>query len=186
MRSYNIKVIGRNKTHYPTEQHPNRGRQVRPTDRRASQIQGDFEKKLGRIDSPNGRLVGRLRSFGPVKGFVVGAYGEVSQDLKEFVNAVVESKMCGRAMVQQAAASYLYTKVRRTIGVAAARAHAAMVIEGVKYCGPGGEEAYRRRHEVKQQADKYKADLDAAWHARYHHTHASLHGMHSRLEFGSW
>ena len=159
---------------------------MRPTDRRASQIQGDFEKKLGRIDSPNGRLVGRLRSFGPVKGFVVGAYGEVSQDLQEFVNAVVESKMCGRAKVQQAAASYLYTKVRRTIGVAAARAHAAMVIEGVKYCGPGGEEAYRRRHEVKQQADKYQADLDAAWHARYHHTHASLHGMHSRLEFGSW
>ena len=36
------------------------------------------------------------------------------------------------------------------------------------------------------QADKYKADLDAAWHARYHHTHASLHGMRSRLEFGSW
>ena len=65
-------------------------------------------------------------------------------------------------------------------------AHAAMVIEGVKYCGPGGKEAYRRRHEVKQQADKYKADLDAAWHARYHHTHASLHGTHSRLEFGSW
>ena len=31
--------------------------------------------------------------------------------------------MCGRAKVQQAAASYLYTKVRRTIGVAAARAY---------------------------------------------------------------
>ena len=60
-----------------------------------------------------------------------------------------------------------------------------MIIEGVKYCGPGGEEAYRRRYEVKQQADKYKVDLDAAWHARYHHTHASLHGTHSRLDFGS-
>ena len=59
----------------------------------------------------------------------------------------------------------LFTKARRTIGVAAVRAHAAMIIEGVKYCGPGGEEAYRRRHEVKQQADKYRVDLDATWHA---------------------
>ena len=101
--------------------------------------------------------------------------------MKEFVNAVVESKMCGRAKVHRAAASYLYTKARRTIGVAAIRAHAAMIIEGVKYCGPGGG------HEVKQQADKYRVDLDAAWHARYtyHHTHAPLHGTHSRLEFGS-
>ena len=51
---------------------------------------------------------------------------------------------------------------------------------------PPVEGKHLRRHEVKQQADKYKADLDATWHARYHRTHASLHGMHSRLDFGSW
>ena len=61
-----------------------------------------------------------------------------------------------------------------------------MIIGGVKYCGPGGEGAYRRRHEVQQQADKYKVARWTWTHARYHHTHASLHGMHSRLEIGSW
>jgi len=43
-----LKIIGRNKTHYPTEQHPDRGRRVRPTDRRASQIQPSSRVTLRR------------------------------------------------------------------------------------------------------------------------------------------
>ena len=84
-----LKLIGSCPSHYPRKTLG-----VRPVDKRAGAIQSDYEKKL-RDHDPSGRAVTRLREFGPVRGLVVGAYGEFSADLHTLVRELVEAKIPG-------------------------------------------------------------------------------------------
>ena len=184
-----LKTIGRCPTYYhlPGSDPPGHRQWGRkPVDHRALSIQGEYEAKLRRIDSPNGRLVTRLHSFGQVQGFVVGAYGELSRDFVGFVHAVVETKLGSEAKFQRAGASYLYTHVRRQLGVAAVCAFATQHSRSLCYCGPGGKALYDARRQAKQRSYRYSADLQAQWYCDFHKTNASLHGTGARAMFGKW
>ena len=56
-----------------------------PVNRRAHQFQAEYERKARAVDTPAGVVLARLRSFGRIKGLVVGAYSEFSNESFFFV-----------------------------------------------------------------------------------------------------
>ena len=152
--------------------YPRKTRGVRPVDKRAGAIQSDYEKKL-RDHGPSGRAVTRLREFGPVRGLVVGAYGEFSADLHTLVRELVEAKIPGVPAHTRAARSRAYPWVRTQLAVAAVKRQADVIIEGLCWCGPGGAEAYARRHETRPGDTGPFNTMQAA---EFAHTYKKHHG----------
>ena len=73
---------------------------LKAVDRRARQLQAEYERKLskldnqlhGTVDGQTGPLVRRLRSYPRLQSFVVGAFGEVSEDIHGLVNQLAQSR----------------------------------------------------------------------------------------------
>ena len=78
-----LKCIGAVKSWY------SRGSKEKGVERRASVLTGEYTRPLAKLDTKyhntpqgeTGPLVTRLRSFGRLRGLVVGAWGEGSRDL---------------------------------------------------------------------------------------------------------
>ena len=109
-----------------------------------------------------------LRAYGPIKTFVVGAFSEMSSDLKAFASALVDAKVPGDPQLHQAARGWAWNHVRTALGVAAARTNAQIKVDGLRWCGPGGKEAHDRRR-ATQQAAKVRADTARAMYNAAHH-----------------
>ena len=164
-----VKIISCVPSHYPRKiRGDNAG--VRPVDVKASTIQGEYEGKLWDAD-PTGRAVARLRDHGPVKGLVVGAFGEFSSDLHKLLNDLVEAKIPGTPEGTRAARSHAKPWVRRQLAIAAMRQRADMKINGLAFCGPGGKEAYDRRNSASRADSAVRADMEAADFATLFRTH---------------
>ena len=73
----------------------------------------------------------------------------------------METKLGSQAKFQRAraGASYLYTHVRRQLGVAAVCAFATQHSRSLCYCGPGGKDLYDARLKAKQRSYRFWADL---------------------------
>ena len=99
---------------------------------------------------------------------------ELSPDLKAFAAALVNAKVPGDPKLNQAARGWAWHKVRTTLGVAAARSNARIKLDGLRWCGPGGEEAYGRRKANQEAADARRAAARALYNARHHVVHSSL------------
>ena len=155
--------------HYPRKiRGPNQG--VRPVDVKAATIQGEYEKNLREHD-PTGRAVARLRSHGPVRGFVLGAFGEFSEDLHAFVYDLVQAKIPGTPEQTRAARGVAIPWVRRQIAIAAMKRQADTLINGLAFCGPGGKEAYERRHKAAAADNAARAQMEAADYATMFRKH---------------
>jgi len=106
----------------------------------------------GTEDGATGPVERHLRSFGRVGGLVVGAYAEASKDLLNLLRdtATLGAQRCWRDMGARSvdeAAGLLYTKLRRNLGIAAARARARLLIDRVTLvlAGNGARAAAQRR-----------------------------------------
>ena len=119
-------------------------------------------------------MLKELRSYGAIKGFVAGAFGEFSTDLKAFMAALVDAKVPGDPKPNQAARGWAWNKVRTTLGVAAARTNARIKLDGLKQCGPGGKEAYSRRNAQQRAADVGRAIMRAMYNAKHDVVHTVL------------
>ena len=102
---------------------------------------------------------------------MVGAYGEFSADLHQLVYDLVEAKIPGHAAVVRGARSHALPWARRQIAVAAMKRQADMIINGLAWCGPGGKEAYDRRHNTKRADALARVQMEAADYATMFRTH---------------
>ena len=80
--------------------------------------------------------VRRLESFGRVRGLVVGAFAEVSADMRWLVQKIVESgahqwAQKGMAPDEATARQILARQYRSIIGIEAARSYAQMILDNV-------------------------------------------------------
>ena len=139
-----LKFIGRCPSHYMYPGAPGDN----PTAAKAHTFQALYEKKAADVDHADGRVLQRLRSFGRVKGLVAGAYTELSPDFQILVKEIAEHVIGGPlgAEANLRTGANALGRIRRRLGVSAARSHADLVLAGLQFCGPGGAEAYARRN----------------------------------------
>ena len=96
-----LKFIGAIPTFYPSTRLASYrgGGHITPVMRRVRYypkeggIQAEYEAKARSVDGPLGLVQLRLKALGKVKGWVVGAYGEMSDDLLDHVKGMAESKL---------------------------------------------------------------------------------------------
>ena len=76
------------------------GKAEKQVDRRARELPGTYRRPLEKLDrqmgtpvGETGRLVSKLQSFGPLLGFVSGAWGEGSRDLHAFIQTCAEARV---------------------------------------------------------------------------------------------
>ena len=114
---------------------------------------------------------------------VTGAFGEFSADLHKLLNDLVEAKIPGHPSVTRAARSHAVPWVRRQVAVAAMKRQADMTINGLAWCGPGGKEAYERRHTASRADSLARSEMEAADYARLFRTHGHDWVYHAQ---GDW
>ena len=127
---------------------------------RAAAVHTEYQRKAKAIDQKynntaegaTGPVERHLRSFGRVGGLVVGAFAEASKDLLSLLHetAALGAQRSWRDMGARSvdeAAGLLYTKLRRNLGIAAARARARLLIDRVNLAlaGNGARAATQRR-----------------------------------------
>ena len=169
-----LKRIGCCASHYPGQVSS-----VRPVEKRASEIQGEYETKMRKLDAvadaglhhPRQRLMKKFKEYGAIKGLVAGAFGEFSHDLKALMAAMVDAKVPGDPRLNQAARGWAYHKVRTKLGVSAVRTNARTKLDGLRWCGPGGKAAYDRRKDSRNAADIGRASMRAMYNATHHVVH---------------
>ena len=95
-RLYELKVISSCPTRYGRNPKPN----ARAVDRRADLLQNEYAKKARKADTKyggtpegeTGRMERKLLNFGRVRGLVIGAWGEISEDLKNLMQIMADKK----------------------------------------------------------------------------------------------
>ena len=109
---------------------------------------------------------------------VVGAYGEFSKDLKLLLRQLAEAKVGASSTDSPIAYGEALQYLRRVVSTAAARAHTDLLLNGLRWCGLGGGEAYRRRKEGLREYDEGVAESRVAWEAHFcwGHTYGSANG----------
>ena len=124
-------------------------------------MQAEYEAKAKSVDGPLGLVQLRLRALGKVQGWVVGAYGEMSDDLLSLVKVLAESKLKVPLASAPGAASVVVEYVRDRMGMAAVKAQADFLLGGLRWCGPGGAAAYAARRELKAAVLEGRAEMRA-------------------------
>ena len=161
-----LKFIGATPDHYPAK--GSLQRRVAPVEKRAAKLQKEYEDKARAVDGPEGKVLAKLRGFGPVKGFVVGVYGEFSEDLLEFVKVMAASKIRRQLKDAQAAASVVVHHIRRKLGIVALKSNADFLLHGLKWCGASGAEAYKGRKVKMWENEQVRNEMNADWYTTFH------------------
>ena len=133
---------------------------------RRKMVQGD-RMYNGTAEGDIGPLERRLQAYGRVRGFVFGAYGEASTDVETMVSLIAHGQagvtwrdMGARTPTE--AAAVLKDRATRWLGVAGARAHAALKLSRLQdaFGGPRRDANDRRRaseYEYRQRRASYQA-----------------------------
>ena len=169
-RLHELKIISSSKTRYT----PHRQGQeaTRAVDKRASELNGEYIRKARNTDQQycgtapgtTGPVETKLGSLGEVKGVVVGAFGEGSEDLHSLIHhlAVSRVRMAGpqkgrRGQVRSEEAELALTTsfLRRSLSVVGVRAQAKLLLGRLEVIGPGAEAAAGRRN--------YSLNLERIW-----------------------
>ena len=102
-----------------------------------------------------------------MQGWVVGAYGELSDDLLGLVKVLAESKLKVPLSGAPGAASVVAEYVRDRMGMAAVKAQADFLLSGLRWCGPGGAATYAARQDQKAAVLEGQADMRAQYFATF-------------------
>ena len=128
------------------------------------------EKKYGNTpEGQIGRMEQKLLSFGKVRGLVVGAWGEISEDFKSLMEVMGEKKreeleaqtgMENRKSVTAQLASYI-SQNRQQLSRICVQAQSRLVLDRLEGLGRGTGEAARRRGHVSWLGRKWEKERQA-------------------------
>ena len=172
-----LKVISACKTRYPRNPLPRDGQ--RAVERRANGLTGEYQRKAMTVDweyggnprpppqlpgAPQpprriGRVESRLQSYGRVRGWVFGAWGEASTDVHELVQRITQARVevaslqphsQGRAKSREAQLASLVGYVRRRLSITAVKQQAKLLLDRLQLLGDGAAAAAARRQRAVQ------------------------------------
>ena len=172
-----LKFISACKTRYPRNPRPRAG--TRRVDRRADGLTDEYCKTAREVDwrhcgTPRpppaqpgaalpprqiGPVETRLNSFGQVKGWVFGAWGEASQDVHSLVQTLAEARVRrastqpGNRSLFKSEAAQLAGEVaflRRRLSLTAVQSQARLLLDRLQLLGDGSREAGRRRDRAQE------------------------------------
>ena len=141
-------------------------------DKRASELNGEYISKARNTDrqycgtalDATGPVETKLASMGEVKGVVVGAFGEGSEDLHSLIHHLAISRVRvagpqkgkrGQERTEEAELAITTSFLRRTLSVVGVRAQAKLLLGRLEVIGPGAGAAAGRRN--------YALNLERIW-----------------------
>ena len=186
-----LKFINACKTRYPRDPRPRN--EVRAVERRAEGLTDAYAKTAREVDwrycgtprpqpAPPGavrppREVGpverRLNSYGRVRGWVFGAFGETSEEVHTLVQKLAEARvakadtMPGQSLIFKSKAAQMAGEVgflRRRLSFAAVQGQSRLLLDRLQLLGDGAREAAGRRDRA-QAARLAEANEMRAQHA---------------------
>ena len=176
-RLHELKIISSSKTRYLPRR---KGQEaVRAVDKRAQELNGEYISKArstdrqycGTPDGTIGPVETKLARLGDVKGLVVGAFGEGSDDLHALIHHLASSRVRvagpqkgkrGQMRSEEAELALTTAFLRRTLSLVGVRAQARLLLGRLEVIGLGAAAAAGRRNHALQQervwANQRRAD----------------------------
>lgn len=165
-----LKFISASRSRYPL----NPRERIRAVDRRADLLTEEYAKKAREVDweyggTPRppplprgtpapprviGRVESRLLTYGRVKGWCFGAWGDASQDVHELVQRLAGARLeiadhqpdtFGPPRARAAQLAGLVGYIRRRLSITAVRAQARLLLDRLQLLGDGATAAAARR-----------------------------------------
>ena len=176
-RLHELKIISSSKTRYLPRRQGQEA--VRAVDKRAQELNGEYIAKARSTDrqycgTPEGTIgpvESKLGRLGDVKGVVVGAFGEGSDDLHALIHHLASSRVRvagpqkgkrGQVRSEEAELALTTAFLRRTLSLVGVRAQARLLLGRLEVIGPGAAAAAGRRNFAVQQervwANQRRAD----------------------------
>ena len=176
-RLHELKIISSSKTRYNPQRQGQEA--VRAVDKRANELNAEYIKKARNTDQQycgtsrgtSGPVETKLGTLGEVKGVVVGAFGEGSDDLHSLIHHLAVSRVRvvgpqkgrrGQVRTEDAELAITTSFLRRTLSVVGVRAQARLLLGRLEVIGPGaGAAAGRRNHALNLEkiwANQRRAD----------------------------
>ena len=154
---------------------------------RGKLIQGEYEAKAKDVEKHfegaaglSDQLLSTLRSYGPIKQWVFGAYGEANAGIHDYIDDMAKTKAAKVAQDEDDNPMNMRSKVvsqlRRATGIFVARANANVGINRLQYIGPGGARATERREEKLRQRRAEEAERRANYEAAFRLVHPARVG----------
>ena len=178
-RLHELKIISSSKTRYT----PHRQGQeaTRAVDKRAGELNAEYIAKArstdqqycGSAPGTTGPVETKLASLGNVKGLVVGAFGEGSEDLHTLIHHLATSRVRvagpqkgkrGQVRSEEAELAITTSFLRRTLSMAGVRAQSKLLLSRLEVIGPvaGANAAVGRRSYAlnleRRMANQRRAD----------------------------
>ena len=161
--------------HYGSSTYPTTARRCEAVQNRAGRIPGEYAAKARAIDTQycgtapgeTGPVCRQLLSYGTVRGFVFGAWGEASGDVHDLLQLAAKQGARTRwrdmgCRDEAAAVGCLAWLLRRRWGLAALRENARLKLDRLAYVGRGAAAAADRRQ---------RSELQHAARARFSRAH---------------
>lgn len=159
-----LKFLSCNTTRYPRNPRP----QLRAVDRRAAGLTAEYARKAKSVDmefcgvprGEQGPVLRHLQSYGEVRGFVVGRWGEMSSHLHDIISDLAKTRQrlesllpggqerdrIGNRYSESGHLALLTGSLRRQLSLLAVRSQARLLIDRVEgLIGVGAISAARRR-----------------------------------------
>lgn len=150
-RLHELKIISSSKTRYTP--HCQGQEATRAVDKRAGELNAEYIAKArstdqqycGSAPGTTGPVETKLATLGEVKGLVVGAFGEGSEDLHTLIHHLATSRVRvagpqrgkrGQVRTEEAELAITTSFLRRTISVAGVRAQAKLLLSRLEVIGP--------------------------------------------------
>ena len=161
-----LKVIACSQTRYPA-----RGN-TRATDKRASQLQGEYVRKARNIDKEisdrqPGPVESKLQEYGDLWGFVFGAWGEASYDVHQLIHTLAESRLKHIGLPRGRPGSdgemnIVVAQIRKTLSVASIKAQVECLLSRVHQIGESKQLSKQREWALRED-ERMKKDRRAEW-----------------------
>ena len=169
-----LKVIGAVKSWYPRGW----GGREKGVERRARCLTGEYNRPLAKLDAryhhtaqgETGPLVTRLKSFGRLRGLVVGAWGEGSQDLHSLLDTLATYRLraVGQARGREGSDSergLILAQFRRVLSTSSVRAQSQALISRLQVMGDKGRDAASRRNKASRENRMLEEEMRGQWEA---------------------
>ena len=131
----------------PSRYHP--GEQQKAVDKRANLLQGEYLRKARKIDrdiietdEEVGPVERRLGEFGQLKGLVVGAFSEGSEDLHSLIQQMAESRVASldlsraqHGFISTEDTGQVVGQLRQWLSVASVRSNYTCLLSRLSYLG---------------------------------------------------
>ena len=108
--------------------------------------------------------------YGPLQGWVVGAFQEASKDIHTLLDNLADSKIRALGLVRGREGSeqeraIILAGFRRQLSMTAAKANSACLLERVTKVGEEYRQAAKRRAWTKSEEERMQLERKAHWHA---------------------